>query len=68
MKNNFKIKLSDLNENQIKKILNHGSKDRNRWVITITDEYLLGWKWMSTFDIEKYLKEIGVLDSIIEWE
>lgn len=67
MKNNFKIKLSDLSEKQIKKIFDHGD-DRNRWVITKTDDYLLGWKWMSDFDIEKYLKEIKIRDSIIEWE
>jgi hypothetical protein len=57
------------NHMEIAKVLNIDTyyDEWNRWDITEEDDYIKGFTNMDNFDMETFLRKIGVKDGDIEW-
>lgn len=79
----FVIRKEDLTREQIDKIINHVGSDnwikqredcsglneiRDKWEIIVDNEEVTGFTDMTNFDMEEYLKYIGVIKNPVEWE
>jgi hypothetical protein len=72
----FVIPLDSLTGKQVKQIVSHQIKGKKMgiryaktdpWTIEVTDTEVRGSTWMDNFDMEKFLRQIGVPDDIITW-
>jgi hypothetical protein len=71
----FIVKLEDLTGKQIKAIFNHPAKMNHYnphwqgdiWSLEMDEGKLCGWTNMDNFDMETYMKEIGVDMDAVKW-
>lgn len=67
----FVIKVTDLTGEQLFKILNNEEKESNTWSISTYEKYgaqvVEGYTSMDNYDWHRYLLNIGVEESKIDW-
>jgi hypothetical protein len=65
----FIIDKKHLTTQQIELIKNHSASEGcdDPWDVEEKGEYVVGSTWMDNFDMEKYLREIGVPMDKVEW-